>query len=131
MSIYQPSYLKKWIEQDRILLYQFRAVTKAEADAWYDDMVATFRSWQDAKRPLHLLLDLRQSSAIVSSQALMRARQASHENGNVKGRTAVLTGSALAAQVIGALVRSGLAPSVRERNVFTHEPSAIAWLLQT
>jgi hypothetical protein len=67
---------------------------------------------------------------IISSQALTRAREVSHVRPDLPGRTAVLIASSIAAQVISAVIRSGLASGKRQRMIFNHEPSAIAWLLQ-
>ncbi len=91
-------------------------------------MGAVFRSW-DTDHPLLILLDVRLQGGFVSAYALVRARQVSYVSPDLVGRTAVLIASPIAAQVIGAVVRSGL-EGTRHRRVFGEEARAIQWLLE-
>jgi hypothetical protein len=122
-------YERAWIENGLILRYRFYDSSRATADAWFQDTVTLFRTWE-RHRPLLTLLDIRLQGAFITAQALMRARQATHLSPDVPGRTAVLIASPIAAQVISTLIRSGLAHgSTRQRLVFSDETNAIQWLL--
>ncbi len=123
-------YAKDWISDGQILRYGFQETSRATADAWYADIAEVFRSLPE-DQPLRLLIDVRMQGAIISAQALIRARQAAEMRPDVWGRTAMLIASPLAAQVISTVIRTGLANDGRQRLVFTDESQAIAWLLET
>jgi hypothetical protein len=122
-------YNRVWIHNDQILHFSFRDADRVTAELWFQDMVTTFRTWKE-RRPLLILLDIRSQGLFVSAQAMMRARQISHVTPDVPGRTAVLIGSPVTAQVVSTLIRTGLAPGKRQRLVFGDEARAIAWLLE-
>jgi hypothetical protein len=121
-------FAREWIANGRILSYRFKHLTREAADTWFDDLQAWQPLWTD-NRPLLLLYDLRASNTMLSAQALTRARQSADLLLDHPGRTAILMGSNLIAQLISGVIRSS-PQGHRERSLFSSEDSALEWLLQ-
>ncbi len=121
-------FTREWLADSRIICYRFISTGSEAADQWYQEVVNLFSRW-DGHKPLLLLIDLSLPDNILSAEAIKRAREASIQYPDVPGKTALLIDSTSPAHNVNAMVDHVLAGS-REREIFTSEAEAVAWLLQ-
>lgn len=124
-----PYFTYEWLAEGQIMCYRFTSTGREAADRWLPVVRGVFERWPEDK-PFLMLMDLRGQESIVSAHALSRARQVSYFRPELRGRTALITGSGLAMQVLASLLRSGLAKGSRERQMFSSEVMARDWLLK-
>jgi hypothetical protein len=122
-------YTKEWLADGRIACYRFVSTGTEAAETWYSDIVDLFSNW-DRSKPLLLLIDVSRPDNMLSPEALRAARDASHVNSDVGGKTALVIDSSEPAQNVSGLVDHVLA-STRERKIFSSEADAVAWLLES
>ncbi|MEP7290542.1 MAG: hypothetical protein ABI835_02110 [Chloroflexota bacterium] len=119
---------KEWLADGKIACYRFVSTGSEAAEKWFSEIVDLFTQW-DRTRPLLLMIDLSEPNNALSPEALRAARQASQEQPHVPGKTAMLIDGHSSAHNVTALVEHVLVGE-RERQIFTQEAAAIAWLLE-
>jgi hypothetical protein len=120
---------KEWLADGQIACYRFLSTGSEAADKWFTEIVDLFTGW-DHSKPLLLMIDLSTPNNALSPEAMRAARQASQEEPNVAGKTAVLIDGEGSSHNIRALLDHVLA-GTRERQIFTDEAAAVAWLLES
>lgn len=120
-------YKRELLAEDKVVCYRFESLGTATADQWFVDVIELFENW-DKHKPLLLLIDIRQPDNLLSAQAMMRARQVSQLRPDVPGKTAMLVDPSEPTQNVELLLDKVLSPT-RERDTFSSEATAIAWLL--
>ena len=121
-------FTKEWLADGKVACYRFLSTGSEAADKWFTEIVDLFTKW-DRSKPLLLLIDLSAPDNALSPEALRAARQASQEQPNVPGKTALVIDGSESSHNVRALVEHVLAGS-RERQIFTEEDAAVAWLLE-
>lgn len=127
----QQHFTQEWLGDGQILCYRFRELGRESADDWYAHIQPIFQAW-DTSRPLHMMMDGRAvpASRLITPHPLKRARQLMDEHPAVLGRTAVIIGHHLTANIISTMLRTIIKPNRRARSIFHSESDAIAWLLR-
>ncbi len=120
-------FTKEWLADGKIACYRFISTGSEAAEKWLSEITALFTQW-DHSKPLLLLIDLSMPNNALSPEALRVARQASQEQPNVPGKTALLIDGDESTHNVKALVQHVLA-GTRERQLFSDEAAAVAWLL--
>jgi hypothetical protein len=128
MVMADEAFSKELLADQRVTCYRLFNTGSEAADLWYQDVIALFSTW-DASNPLLLLVDLSKTGNSLSAEAMRRSREASLQNPNVPGKSAMLIDPNATAYNVNALVEHVLAGQ-RKRDVFSDEAEAIAWLLQ-
>ena len=121
-------YTKELLADGRIVSYNFTSTGSEAADAWLTELTDLFSSWDNSK-PLLLLVDLCGANNVLSAEMMRTSRTASFERPDVPGKTAVVVDSREPSQNVKALLNHALADT-RERQMFTNQDDAVAWLLQ-
>lgn len=121
-------YVREWLGGERILCYRFYDLSPATVDAWAADLTAELMNWP-AQKPWRLLLDIRLRGSVVSTYALVKAREIARMRPELPGRLSVLVASRLAADIITIAIRA-TNNNYRRRAVFVSEAMAMHWLLE-
>ncbi len=121
-------FTKEWLADGRVVCYRFISTGSEAAQVWYAEVSSLFGNW-DTRQPLLMLVDLSQPNNFLSAEALSAARQVSHLQPDVPGKTALLIDGSQPAQNVNALVDHVLA-GTRERKIFADQAEAVAWLLE-
>lgn len=122
-----PPFTSEWLGNGKVLCYRFHQITDASMDEWLNHVTEVNRSWS-ANRPLHALIDLRTQSIFVSAQVFAQMRKAAAHRPELRGHTAILISSTVAASIASSLLLQ-FPLGIRERKVFSDEAEALAWLL--
>lgn len=121
-------YVKEWLANERILCYRFHDLSPQTIDTWSADLKDELMSWP-VDKPWRLLLDIRLRGSIVSTYALVKAREIARMRPELPGRLSVLVASRLAADIITIAIRA-TNNNYRKRAVFVSEALSLHWLLE-
>lgn len=124
-----PPFAAEWLGNGDILCYRFYQMSPVSMDEWLNHVTEINRSWS-ASRPLHVLIDLRTQSIMVSGQVFLRMQRAAGQRTGLRGRTAILISSPRTAELASSLLLR-LPLGVRQRKVFSDDAAALEWLKQT
>ena len=94
---------KEWLAGGKIACYRFISTGSEAAEKWFTEIVDLFTGW-DRSKPLLLLIDVSTPNNPLSPEALRAARQASQEQPNVAGKTALLIDGSESSHNVRALV---------------------------
>jgi hypothetical protein len=123
----RPPFTKAWLENHAILCYRFESLGAEAAEAWFKDVLDAYAHWEP-DQPLRLIVDMRETGALLSPEAMQRARQLAQTFPDIDGRIALLVRDLDAAQMLAQFTQKALQPN-RERRLFEEEAEAITWLM--
>ena len=123
-------FVREWLRVEHVLCYRFYEMSPMGMDSLADDAAEVARTWS-AYKPLPTLVDLRSVGLLTGAQVLLRIRQVAWLRPKLRGRTALVIGSPVAAQVASGVMRTTLPLGMRQRRVFADENEALAWLLES
>jgi len=112
----------------KILAYRFSDIYRTTVDAWVESIKVEYAAWQGEQ--LRTMLDLRRTGGVVSIYAINAARPLAALRPELRGRLAIMVQSRIAAQIIGAAIRTNYNPT-RRRMLFSDERMAVDWLLRS
>lgn len=119
---------KDWLQNHAIVCYRFNSLGNEASEAWYHDVIQTYRDWPQGE-PLRLLADLRASGSLPSPDIVQRVREVSQQVfPDFEGKVAFLLGETQDAKLLSLYLDRALAAS-RQRSIFTDETQAVNWLL--
>ena len=124
----QNLYRRDFLADGRIVCFRFSSSGSEAARLWYEEMTNMIHAWPEDK-PLLLLLDLTQVHNQISADAVRTAREFWGTTSDRLGKTAFLVDSQAPTQILDAMLKFVIV-NTNERQSFTDEAAAVAWLLE-
>ncbi|MFO7322142.1 MAG: STAS/SEC14 domain-containing protein [Chloroflexota bacterium] len=122
-------FTKAWINDHMVVCYRFASLGHEAAEAWYNDIVQTYRDWPPGQ-PVRLLADLRNSGSLPSPDIVQKVRAVSQrEFPDFEGKIAFVLDETQDAKLLSTYIEHVLS-SRRERRIFYDEAQAIDWLIE-